>query len=169
MHISQTTSKQAANIATVNSNSMLRKGNTQCLSFGILKNICFSLRVLWSAAATTDIGSTTRASSPPEPLAIASVEIIAILAALKATNVQKRSLYNKNRERKYSKLPFIIDGFGTIFETGDFLGHFWGGAWGAVLPLEEDEPEPNKSSARDGAGAASLPLVGVEDNLFWQP
>jgi hypothetical protein len=58
------------------------------------------------------------------------------------------------------KVPFAArasEGFRTFFRTGDFWGCFWGGVGLAGSPSEVDEPESNKSNARDGDWAAPLP------------
>jgi hypothetical protein len=52
-----------------------------------------------------------------------------------------------------------------FFGTGDFLGHFRGGAGMAASSSEEDKPESNKSSAWAEAWVASLPPAEVEDGF----
>jgi hypothetical protein len=106
-----------------------------------------------------------------EPLAIAADEATTILALSKARKVQHHSFQNKCRERNNSKLPFTIDdpeGFGIFFGIGDFLGHFSGGVGMEASPLEVDEPESNKSSARAKAWVSSLLPMEVEDVFFQQ-
>jgi hypothetical protein len=81
----------------------------------------------------------------------AAYEAATILASTKARKVQYHSFQNKCRETNNSKFPFTVEGlegFGTFFTTGDFWGHFWGGARMIASASEADEPKSNKSSAR---------------------
>jgi hypothetical protein len=97
---------------------------------------------------------------------VAADEATTVLALSKAKKVQHHSFQSKCKKRNNLKVPFAaegLEGFGTIFRAGYFLGRFSRGARMANSSSEPNELESNKSSAWAEAWVALLPPVEVED------